>query len=147
MPSNAISGVGTKFRRWNGSGSWVNIAEINSIDGPNKSRDTIDVTSLGSTGGYKEFIGSFRDGGSISLPMNFTRDTYDLMNEDFESDVLQSYEIFLPDDEGTSFEFLALVTELGLGIPNDDKVTADVTLKVSGMVITNSGSGSGTGTL
>jgi len=139
--SSAISGVGTSFRRWNGS-SWENIAEINSITGPNKSRDTIDVTSLDSTGGYREFIGGFRDGGSVTLPMNFTRDTYDTMNTDFEDDDLQNYEIFLPDDDGTSFEFEALVTELGLGIPADDKVTADVTLKVSGQVTVNSGSGS-----
>lgn len=139
--SNAIAGVGTKFRRWNGV-NWVDIAEINSIAGPNKSRDTIDVTSLDSTGGYREFIGGFRDGGSVTLPMNFTRATYELMNSDYESDVLRNYEILLPDAEGTSFEFEALVTELGLGIPADDKVTADVTLKVSGQVVTNSGSGS-----
>ena len=141
MASNAIAGVGTKFRRWNGS-NWVDIAEINSITGPTKSRDTIDVTSLDSTGGYREFIGGFRDGGTVTLPMNFTRDTYDTMNTDFESDDLQNYEIYLPDDENTSFEFEALVTELGLGIPADDKVTADVTLKVSGQVTINSGSGS-----
>ena len=141
MSSNAVAGVGTKFRRWSGT-NWVNIAEINSITGPNKSRDTIDVTSLDSTGGYREFIGGFRDGGTVTLPMNFTRDTYDLMNTDFESDDLQNYEIFLPDDEATSFEFAALVTELGLAVPVDDKITADVTLKVSGQVTVNSGSGS-----
>ncbi len=143
--SNAVAGVGTEFRRWDGT-NWVNIAEINSIDGPTKSRDTIDVTSLDSTGGYREFIGGFRDGGTVSLPMNFTRDTYDLMNDDFESDVLQNYEILLPDTESTSFEFEALVTELGLAIPTDDKITANVSLKVSGKVVINSGSGSGEGT-
>jgi predicted secreted protein len=141
--SNAIAGVGTKFRRWNKStGHWVDLAEINSIDGPKKSRATIDVTSLDTTGGYKEFIGGFRDGGSVTLPMNFTRATYELMNDDFESDDLQNYEILLPDSEATSFEFEAFVTELGLGIPADDKITGDVTLKVSGQVVINSGSGS-----
>lgn len=139
--SNAIAGVGTKFRRWNGS-NWVDLAEINSITGPNKSRDTIETTSLDSTDGYRTFIGGFRDGGTVALPMNFTRDTYELMNTDFESDVLQNYEILLPDAESTSFEFEALVTELGLGIPTDDKVSADVTLKISGQVTINSGSGS-----
>ena len=139
--SNAIAGVGTKFRRWNGS-NWVDLAEINSITGPGKSRDTIDVTSLDSIGGYREFIGGFRDGGTVSLPMNFTRSTYELMNTDFESADLQNYEILLPDVEGTSFEFEGLVTELGLAIPTDDKITADVTIKVSGQIILNSGSGS-----
>ena len=146
MASSAIAGVGTKFRRWDGS-TWLEIAEVNSIAGPTKARNAIDVTSLDSTGGYREFIGGFRDGGTVTLPMNFTRDSYDRMNEDFESDDLQNYEIYLPDDEHTSFEFEALVTELGLAIPADDKVTADVTLKVSGQIVMNSGSGSGTGTL
>jgi predicted secreted protein len=97
---------------------------------------------LDSTGGYRQFIGGFRDGGTVTLPMNFTRSTYEIMNTDFESDVLQNYEILLPDTELTSFEFTALVTELGLAIPADDKITADVTLKVSGQVVINSGSGS-----
>lgn len=144
--SNATAGVGTKFWRWDNS-HWQSIAEINSIDGPGKSRDTIDVTSLDSVGGYREFIGGFRDGGTVTLPMNFTRATYDLMNDDFESNLLQNYEIVLPDTENTSFEFEGLVTELGLAIPADDKITADVTIKVSGQIIMNSGSGSGTGTV
>ena len=141
----AIAGVGTKFRRWNAStGHWVDISDIQSIDGPKKTRDVIDTTSLDATDGYKTFIAGFRDGGTVTLPMNFTRATYEIMNDDYESDLLQNYEILLPDDELTSFEFEALVTELGLGIPADDKVTATVTLKISGKVTINSGSGSST---
>jgi len=139
--SDAIAGVGTLFRRWSGS-AWVNISEVNSINGPNKTRETIDVTSLDSTGGYREFIASFRDGGTVQLTMNFTRATYDLMNDDFESDDSQSYEIVLPDDENTTLEFVGLVTEVPLSISTDDKVTADVTIKVTGQPTINSGSGS-----
>ena len=139
--SNAIAGVGTLFRRWSGS-AWVNIAEINSITGPGMTRETIDVTSLDSTGGYREFIGGFRDGGTVVLAMNFTRAGLDTMKTDFEDDDLQSYEIVLPDDETTTVEFTGLVTELPLTISPDDKVTQDVTLKVSGEVTVNSGSGS-----
>ena len=69
MSSNAISGVGTRFRRWTGS-TWEDIGEINSITGPGKSRDTIDVTSLSSTGGYREFIAGFRNPGTVVLAMN-----------------------------------------------------------------------------
>lgn len=143
--SDAVAGVGAQFRRWGGNANpnWVSIAEINSITGPNKSRDTIDVTSLSSTGGYREFIGGFRDGGTVTLPMNFTRSTYETMNNDFEANVHQHYEIELPDTETTTFEFVGLVTELGLAIPVDDKITADVTIKVSGAIVINSTSGSG----
>lgn len=142
MASNAISGVGTIFRRWNGS-AWVNLAEINSIDGPTMSRGVIDVTSLDSAGGYREFIASFREAGTVSLAMNFTRETVDLMKADFESDVAQNYEIVLPDIDSTSLEFEGLVTEMPLSIPMDDKITMDVTIQISGQVTINSGGSSG----
>mgnify|MGYP003990188073 FL=1 len=41
MVSGAISGVGTVFKR-----NAVALAEVNSISGPNRTRDTIDVTTL-----------------------------------------------------------------------------------------------------
>jgi predicted secreted protein len=140
MASNAFSGVGTKFGRYNGS-SWDYLAEINSITGPTMTRDFIDVTSLDSTGGYREFITGFRDAGTVSLSMNFTRATYELMMEDFESPTAHLYEIVLPDASVTSLEFEGLVTEVPLTIPTDDKVTADVTIKVTGQVVMNSGTG------
>ena len=145
--SNAIAGIGTQFRRWDpnasSSGAWEKIAEINSISGPSKSRETIDVTSLDSTDGYRQFIGSFRDAGTVTLNMNFTRATYEIMNNDFESEEHQNYEIVLPDEETTSLEFEGLVTELPLEVAADDKTTADVTIKVSGKPVLNSGSGTG----
>ena len=145
MASSAISGVGTVFQRWNTStGLWVKLAEVNSISGPSMTRDFIDVTSLDSTGGYREFIAGFRDGGTVNLTMNFTRSTYDLMKTDFEDDDAQNYEIVLDDTDKTSFEFEGLVTELPLEIPTDDKVTANVTIKIVGQVTVNSGSGSAT---
>lgn len=148
MSSLAISGVGTQFRRWSGT-AWAALAEISSISGPTMTRDFIDVTSLDSVGGYREFIAGFRDGGTVSLTMNFTRATYDLMKQDFEDDTAKFYEIVLPDKDAngnlinTSFEFEGLVTELPLEIPTDDKVTANVTIKVNGMVTVNSGAESG----
>jgi len=140
MASNAVAGVGTLFRRWSGS-AWVNIAEINSISGPSMSRDTIDVTSLDSVGGYREFIGGFRDSGTLQLSMNFSRSTFGTMKTDFESDTSQNYEIVLPDAENTTLEFVGLVTELPLEITADDKITSSVTLKITGQVTVNSGSG------
>lgn len=141
--SDAVSGVGTVFQRWSGS-VWEKIAEINSISGPSMTRDFIDVTSLDSVGGFREFITGFRDGGTVSLTMNFTRTSYDKMLLDFEDDDPHYYEIVLPDDVNTSFEFCGFVTELPLEIPTDDKITANVTIKVSGRVTVNSGSGSST---
>ncbi|KKK98795.1 hypothetical protein LCGC14_2639190 [marine sediment metagenome] len=138
--SNAVAGVGTLFRRWSGS-AWVNIAEINTITGPSMTRDVIDVTSLDSTDGYREFITGFRDAGTVALSMNFTRSTYATMKTDFESNTLKNYEIVLPDGENTTLEFEGLVTELPLTVPPDEKITVEVTIKISSSVTLNSGSG------
>lgn len=130
MASAAVSGVGTQFQR-NGTA----LSEVNSISGPTMTRDFIDVTSLDSDDGYREFIAGFRDGGTISLTMNFTATSYGYIKTDFESPTAQSYSIILGDLAATTFTFEGLVTECPLNIPTDDKITADVTIKITGKVI------------
>ena len=144
MASTAVAGVGTIFQRWSGS-AWAAIAEINSISGPSMSRDTIDVTSLSSNGGYREFISGFRNPGTVQLSMNFTRQTYDLFKTDFESNVSKNYRILFPDSETTLLEFIGLVTELPINITADDKITADVTIQVTGPIETDSGTSAALG--
>lgn len=139
--SQAISGVGVVFSRWNETSSqWDAVAEITSIKGPGKKRDTIEVTNLDSTGGYKEFIGGFREGGTVSLTMNFTRASYDLMNTDFELEDPQFYSIEIPDTDHTTMEFAGFVQELPLNISAKDAITADVTILVSGEIWVGNGS-------
>jgi len=138
--SNAFSGVGSQFRRWSGA-AWVAVAEVKSISGPTMTREMIDVTSLDSTGGYREFIPSFRDGGTITLSMNFTYVGYTLLKQDFQSDTLINYEIYLSD--GTSIEFSGYVQDLPINVTFDDAVTSEITIKVSGMVTIDQTSGSG----
>ena len=138
MSSNAFSGVGTTFERSDmaSSPTFTAIAEVNSITGPSMTRDTIDVTSLDSTGGYREFIAGFRDGGEVTLNMNFTVAGYDDLKDDFGLETKVNYRINL--DKGgsndTKFDFAGLVTSLGLAVPMDDKVTTDVTIKISSSV-------------
>lgn len=135
--SKAISGIGTKFERWNESSSpevWEELAEVYSITGPGKTRETIDVTSFSSTDGYREKIAGLRDAGTITFTMNFRRDTYTLINDDFESEDKKAYRIILADDEKTTLEIEGLVTELPLTIPEGDRLTVDVTIEISGKV-------------
>jgi len=140
MSTNAIAGVGAIFKRGDGASSenFTAIAEINQIGGPNKSRNTIDVTSLDSSGGYREFIPSFRDAGEVTLNMNFTRDGYIDLNDDFESDSSVNYQIVFPDTGATTFQFAGYVTNITSAIPTDDKVTCDVTIKITGTVTISS---------
>lgn len=138
MASNAISGVGTKIYR-RAAGEWLPMAEVNSISGPGMSRETIDVTSLDSNAGYREFISGIRDAGTVSLSMNFTNDTYSQAKADFESDVANEYKIVVNNPTQTTLQFSGLVTELPLNIEVADKISADVTIKISGAVTLTDG--------
>lgn len=133
MATDAVAGVGTLFQRYSGL-AWVTIAEVNSIEGPAEDKDVIDVTSLDTQGGYDEFITGFINGGTVTLNMNFTRSTYELMKSDFEIDVIRDYRIVLPDDEGTILTFEGLVTEIPITAEADNQLTADVMIQISGQV-------------
>jgi predicted secreted protein len=139
--TNAISSVGALLKKYTGT-AWVSVGEVINISGPTMSRETIDVTSLASTGGYREFIAGFRDPGTLTFTMNFTRTDYETMKTDFESDTEVDYEMILPDDDVTSLEFSGLVTELPLNLDTGSQITCNITIKVTGQVTVNSGSGS-----
>jgi predicted secreted protein len=138
--TNAVSSVGALLKKYTGT-AWVSVGEVINISGPTMSRETIDVTSLASTSGYREFIAGFRDPGTLTFTMNFTRSDYETMKTDFESDTEVDYEMILPDDDVTTFEFSGLVTELPLNLDPGSQITCNITIKVTGQITVNSGSG------
>src|SRR6056297_2087734 len=139
--SDAVSGIGAVFRRLIDS-VYEDLAEVVNISGPNMSRNMIEVTHLGSSGGYQEFIAGLRDPGTVDLTLNFTRATYEILKADFESDSPGEYEIILPDIENTSLNFVGFITELPIDVLVSDRITCNVSIRVSGQVNLNSGSGS-----
>lgn len=130
---NAIAGVGAQFFRWSGA-DWDAIAEVRAIIGPSANRDTVDVTSLGTLDGYREFAAGFCDGGIVSLALSFTRATFEIFRDDFESNEAHFYGIMLPDEDQMFLDFEGLVTELPIAIAADDKVDVNVKIQISGAV-------------
>ena len=126
-----VTGIGTIFNRWDGA-EWQPIAKIQNIGGPAMSRDTTETTTLDNVDGYRSFIGGLRDGGDVSIPMNFTKDGYLAAKADFEDNDKQKYQIVLPDAENTTLEFDGFVTDLPLNIQLEEVISCDVTIKVSG---------------
>jgi len=139
--TNAVSSVGALLKKYTGA-AWVSVGEVTTITGPSMSRETIDVTSLASTGRYREFIAGFRNPGTLTFTMNFTRADYAAMKADFEDNTAKDYELILPDDDKTSLEFSALVTELPLNLDPGSQITCNVSLQITGQITVNSGSGS-----
>ena len=125
----AFTGIGTVLKR-----ATVAIADIISINGPGMARDTVDVTTLGSLGGYREFITGLRDGGTLTFEVLFSKTGYQALKTDFENDDAEAYSIELPDDDSTIIGFNGLVTDFPVTIPLDDKVSVSVTIKITGNI-------------
>ena len=136
MTTSAQAGDGVTLGRGDGSSSeaFPALAELNSINFTGLSQDTIDVTSLDSTGGYREFIVAFKDAGELSLNMNFTIANFGLMKIDFEATTSRNYRVTFADTGATQFNFAAYVTGLGVNITLDDKINVDVSMKITGTI-------------
>lgn len=133
MSSNAFSGIGTGvYFSTEIDGSYTQIAEIPNVDGPNLAATTFDVSDLSSPGGYKEFKKGFKEGSDVTFEMHFTHAGYTAIKAQFDSNDVYFYKLVLPNTESSVVGFGGLVTNLGMKIPMDDKVSAPVTIKVSG---------------
>lgn len=111
------------------------VAGLTEIGGLELSADTIDVTTLDSSGGYREFIGGFKDAGEVGLTGFFDATTgkgqkelYDL----FESGTVSDFEIEFPSSMGASWTFQGVVTGFKTSTSLEDPVNFEATIKVSG---------------
>lgn len=136
---------GTLLKRGDDAGTnFTTIANVTSIGGPERSRDTIDVTAHDSPDGWMEFIGSLKDGGEISCDINYdpAEVTHDLDDDFDDVDPRKWRIVILPDTEDEhTWALSAILTKLGDEFPYDDKMARSLTLKVTGKpVLTHTGS-------
>ncbi|MEU3441812.1 phage tail tube protein [Streptomyces griseoincarnatus] len=129
-----MDGFGVQLKRGDGAEPEVftKIADVTSLNPPNISRETLDVTSHDSVNGYMEFLGSLKDPGEVSADVNYQPDKHDLLVSDFEDAAPRNYQIVFPDADATTWEFPAILTGFEPETPYDDKATASLTWKVSG---------------
>ncbi len=135
MSTAAAIGHGSKFNRSSdgtSGGTMTALAGITSINGLSLSRDVVDATDMDSTDRYREFISGLRDGGEVTIGLEFDPDGGDYENAitDFEADTVGYYEIVFPDT--SEWGFSAFLTGVSVDDPLDDKMTAEFTYKVTG---------------
>lgn len=125
---------GTRFMRGDGAEDEVFtlIGEATDISGPEMERETIDVTSHDSPNGYREHVGGLKDGGEVSFTVNYDPELHNILEGDFQDPQPRNYRIVLPNPPGGYWEFRAFLTGMSLSFPLEDKMTADMTFKVSG---------------
>lgn len=135
-PSDVVTGAGALFKRGDGasSESFVAISEVRSIVGPVMTREVIDITNRDVEEEGCQFVSGYRDGGQLTVSMNFTYGVYDYLLSDLEEDDPHNYQVVLADDGESTLDIAGYVVDLQMNTATDDAVTCDVVIKVTGEV-------------
>lgn len=111
------------------------IGGLTSIGGIEITADEIDVTTLDSDGGYREFIGGFKDAGEVPIEGFFDSENEGQldMQGSLDSGLAEDYKITFPTTPQAEWDFKAVVTGFKVGdVDVDGNITFGATLRISG---------------
>lgn len=135
--SEAMIGYGSRFQIGDNSSPtlWADVAEVTDITPPSDSVDVVDVTHMQSPNRTREFILGLNDPGEASFTINFIPggDGDAAIQALRGSGEVVPLRIIYPNDFAWTFE--GLLTGYTPTVPTDDKMTAEVTFKVTGSYI------------
>ena len=110
------------------------VGGLKSINGIDVSADTIDITDLANTSGYREKMAGFKDAGDVSASGFLDGEDagqekcLELLNSGEEADC----KIVFPAKIGKTWSFKAVVTKFTTGAEVEDAVTFETALAISG---------------
>ena len=135
----AIDAYGTLLQIGDGGSpeAFTTIAEVTEIGGPSLALDPLDVTSHESPGAFREFVGGLLDGGEVTSTINYvptggTHDATTGLIADMIARTVRNFQLIFPDVGTTTWSLSALITAFEPAEPVDDRLSAEVTLKVTG---------------
>ncbi|GHF73915.1 phage tail tube protein [Streptomyces thermodiastaticus] len=114
------------------------IANVTSVKGPEIERETYDVTAHDSPDGWREFIGGLKDGGDVTLTVNYDPREHDTLIADYADADPRNYKLVFPQGLGT-WQLKLILTKFSQEAPVDDKLSAEITFKVSGKPVITAG--------
>lgn len=133
--ATATAAHGTVIERNDGS-SWQTMGEVTSFTF-STSADAIDVTNMGSTNKAREFIAGLVDHGEVSIDMAFLPDETDgqvALEVDMKAGTIRNYRLTYTDSTPSVDTFNAVITNYTRSGEVADKLSASVTLKVTGEI-------------
>lgn len=114
------------------------ISDIMDVSGPAKTRETTDVTTHQSPGGYREHVGTLRDGGELSFQLRFdpADSGHILLQETIDRQGIAGLgaRVYWPTDDGDYAEFYCIPTNLSWSAPVNGFLTGDFRAKITGQV-------------
>jgi predicted secreted protein len=129
----ATRALGTKISK--GTTTPVEIGGLTNIGGIEITAETMDVTTLESEGGYREFIQTFKDGGEVPLEGLFDPESEGqlAMQTSLDSGAVEDYKITFPTTPKAEWAFKGMVTAFKVGDAElDGAIAFGTTIKVSG---------------
>ena len=111
------------------------VGQIISISGPNMTRDSIEITNMGSTNKWREFIPGMLDAGECTADVVYDGTAVATFLAAQLTQTAQTITVTFP-DTGT-WAASGFMTSLGHSIPYDDKISQSVGIKFTGAVTIN----------
>ncbi|RKN86743.1 phage tail tube protein [Paenibacillus ginsengarvi] len=129
MTKAAKRSVGTKIKIGLNA-----IGDLSSIGSPSITQEEIDVTTLDSEGGYREFIGGFKDAGEVALSGFFVPGDLGqaAVYAALESGDVQDFEIIYPAALGATWTFPGIVTAYNVTTDLEEAIGFEATIRVAG---------------
>lgn len=127
-----IDAFGTEWSMHDGATTYVAVAEVTSIDVLDVSVDSYDVSSHDSAGQWREFVAGMKDAGELTMEINYDPSVHGAIWSALGSE--RNHRITLTDSGAAVVSFAAIVSGISAQAPYDDKLSASVSLKVTGAV-------------
>lgn len=130
-----IDAFGTQFMRGDGATPtevFSALANVSNISGPGLTRNVIDVTAHDSPDAWMESVGGLKDGGEVTIDLNYDPAAHDSLIADLSDEDPRNYKVVFPDSGATSWTFPGILTGFEVTAPIDDKLSASLTYKVAG---------------
>lgn len=123
---------GTQWAMHDGVSTFVNVGEVVSVDVLDISVDDLDTSSHASPGQWREFISGMKDGGELSMEVNYDPALHGLLFSAL--GVTRQHKITLTDAGAAEVAFSGYIKGISAQAPHDDKLSATFTVKVTGAV-------------
>jgi hypothetical protein len=114
--------------------SLTSVGQVISISGPNISVSVVKTTHLASSNAADEFIPGFADGGTINTRMNFVKADTNTLYGYYRTmkGIMVMFNDGANSSVGSRWTFDGFISEFGNEVPENDRITADITIKVTG---------------
>ncbi len=109
------------------------IAMVKGVQGPSLSGSTADITSFDSPNGFREFIGTLRDGGTLTFSINFDPGdtTHAALLADLSAGTTRNFLMEFNDADDSALEIAGIVTGFGITAELEQVVQASCTIKIT----------------